>query len=70
MTEWLRKVLEKTSEEKWTESKELKGHHRVNNIHIERVQEEQWQKGTEGIFEEIMVEIFPNLMTDTNIDIQ
>ena len=37
------------------------------NLHIKGLQKEEREKGTENIFEEIMVENFPNLKKETDI---
>ena len=44
---------------------------KCNNIHIIDVSEdEEAEKGAEGLFEQIIVENFPNLGKDTDIKIQ
>ena len=37
------------------------------NLHIKRTPEEEREKGIENIFEEIMLENFPNLKKETDI---
>ena len=41
-----------------------------NNIHIIGVLKKRREMGTENLFEEIIAENFPNLVTETDIQIQ
>ena len=43
---------------------------KCNNMHIIRVPEEERKKGTEGLFEQIIAENFPNLGKETDIQVQ
>lgn len=46
------------------------GQHQVTNICIIGVPEEEREKGQKKLCEEIMVEIFPNLVMKTDIQVQ
>ena len=43
---------------------------KCSNIHITRVPKEEWGKGAESLFEQIIVKNFPNLGRETGIQVQ
>ena len=70
------KIMENNEAEKKRERKLLDHEYRCrefsdstkhNNIHIIGAPEEEQEKGTEGIFEQIMAENFPNSEKETDI---